>query len=150
MMTRPLDDRTYCARSALLICRLRRYLYDSSLRHFTASRYVLKCRLTFDILTFSTGLNMRRRLSSSPLDVRIREERGYLGLAHSIARLRVPISSPLTLNMVYLFPFLPLDEVVASRAVFVIVSRSDGRKRFWSQLNNSKTVRDRPYVSIRS
>ena len=37
---------------------------------------------------------------------------------------------------------LPLDEAIASRAVFVIVSasdgRADGRKRFWSQLNNSK------------
>ena len=36
---------------------------------------------------------------------------------------------------------LPLDEAVASRAVFVVVSGSDGRadwlKRFWSQLNNS-------------
>ena len=28
------------------------------------------------------------------------------------------------------------------------VGRMDGRKRFWSQLNNSKTVRGRPYVSI--
>ena len=35
---------------------------------------------------------------------------------------------------------LPLDEAVGYRAVFVIVSRSDGQKRFWSQLNNSKTV----------
>ena len=36
--------------------------------------------------------------------------------------------------------FLLLDEAVASRAVFVIVSgsagRADGRKRFWSQPNN--------------
>ena len=44
---------------------------------------------------------------------------------------------------------LPLDEAVASRAVFAIVSRSSrqaiGRKRFWSQLNNSQTVRDRPF-----
>ena len=50
--------------------------------------------------------------------------------------------------------FLPLDEAIASRAVFVIASGSDGRtggrKRYWSQLNNSKTVRDRPYVSIGS
>ena len=38
--------------------------------------------------------------------------------------------------------FLPLDVAVASRAVFVIVSGGDGqaggRKRIWSQLNNSK------------
>ena len=38
--------------------------------------------------------------------------------------------------------FLPLDEAIASRAVLVVVSgsdvRADGRKRFWSQLNNSK------------
>ena len=45
---------------------------------------------------------------------------------------------------------LLLDETVASRAVFVIVSGSDGWKRFWSELNNSKTVRDRPYVSFGS
>ena len=45
---------------------------------------------------------------------------------------------------------LPLDEVVASRAVFVNVSGSDGRKRFWNQLNNSKTVSYKPYVSIGS
>ena len=32
--------------------------------------------------------------------------------------------------------------------LFVIVSRSGGQKRSWSQRNNSKTVRDRPYVSI--
>ena len=52
------------------------------------------------------------------------------------------------------FTFLPLDEGVASRAVFVIVSRWDGQagrqKRFWSQLinffYNSKTVRDRPHM----
>ena len=44
--------------------------------------------------------------------------------------------------------FLPLDEVIASRAVFVIVFVSDGRKRFWSQLNNSKTVSDRSHVSM--
>ena len=47
--------------------------------------------------------------------------------------------------------FLPLDEAVAFRAVFAIVSGSDGgggRERFRRQLNNHKTVRDRPYVSI--
>ena len=44
--------------------------------------------------------------------------------------------------------FLPLDEVIVSRAVFVIVFGSDGRKHLWSQLNNPKTVRDRPYVSM--
>ena len=51
-----------------------------------------------------------------------------------------------------IFSALPLDEAVASRLVIVIASGSDGRadwrKRFWSQLNNSQTVRDRPYVSI--
>ena len=53
-----------------------------------------------------------------------------------------------------LFLFLPLDEAIAiaSRALFVIVSGSDGRadgwKRLWSQLNNSKTVTDRPYVPM--
>ena len=38
-------------------------------------------------------------------------------------------------------PFLLLDEVIAYTAVIVIVSGSDGRKHFWSQLNNSKTVK---------
>ena len=33
-----------------------------------------------------------------------------------------------------------LNEAVASWAVFVIVSGTGGRKRFWSQLNNSKTA----------
>ena len=50
--------------------------------------------------------------------------------------------------------FLPLYETVASGAVFDIVSgsgrRADGWKCFWSQLNNSKTIRDRPHVSIGS
>ena len=32
--------------------------------------------------------------------------------------------------------FLLLDEAIASGAVFVIVSGSDGQKRFGSQLNN--------------
>ena len=49
--------------------------------------------------------------------------------------------------------FLPLDEAVASRAVFFIVSGSEGRtgrrKRFWSQLYNSKNGKKyRPYVSM--
>ena len=48
---------------------------------------------------------------------------------------------------------LPLDEAIAFRAVFVLlVSGFDGwadrQKRFWSWLNSSKTVRDRPYVHL--
>ena len=45
--------------------------------------------------------------------------------------------------------FLPLDEAVG---LFVIASGSDGRKHFWSERNNSKTVTDRgrPYVSTGS
>ena len=46
--------------------------------------------------------------------------------------------------------FLPLDESVASMAAFVILSGGDGWRRFWSQLSNSKTVRDRPYLSMGS
>ena len=47
--------------------------------------------------------------------------------------------------------FLPLDKAVASREVNVIVSGSDGEtETLWSQLANSETVRDRPYVSIGS
>ena len=53
-------------------------------------------------------------------------------------------------NALSWFPVFAAREAIASRAVFVIVSRAGGRKRFWSQLNNSKTVRDRPYVSMRS
>ena len=51
--------------------------------------------------------------------------------------------------------FIVHDEAEDSGAVFVIVSRSDGQvdgrqKRFWSQLNNSKTVRDRnPWTGYR-
>ena len=53
--------------------------------------------------------------------------RGGREWAHSIARQWVPIGSPLT-HMVYLLEILlPLDEAVASGAVFVIVAGSDGR-----------------------
>ena len=59
-----------------------------------------------------------------------------------------------TFEMRYFYNFLPLDEAIASRAVVVIVSGSDGRtggrKHFWNQLNNSKTVRYRPDVSMGS
>ena len=41
----------------------------------------------------------------------------------------------------YLAFFLPLDEAIASRMIFVILSGSDGRKSFLGQLNNSKTVK---------
>ena len=48
--------------------------------------------------------------------------------------------------------FLLLDRATASRAVFVIVSGSavwaDAWKRFRGQPNNSKMVKDRPYMSI--
>ena len=41
--------------------------------------------------------------------------------------------------------FLSFEEAIASRAALVIVSgtdgRADGRKRFWSQLNNTKAVK---------
>ena len=46
--------------------------------------------------------------------------------------------------------FLLLDQAIASGVLFVIVSESDGGKRFLSQLSNSKTVKDIPYMSIRS
>ena len=46
---------------------------------------------------------------------------------------------------------MSLDEAVSCRAVFVIVSESDGRAgRFWGQLYNLKMARDRPCVSIGS
>ena len=44
---------------------------------------------------------------------------------------------------------LLFDEAIASRVVFVI-SRADGQRRFWNQLNNSKTISARPYVSMGS
>ena len=55
------------------------------------------------------------------------------------------ISAICTLQIaLLLLLLLPLDETVAYRAVFVIVSGPDewmgGRKRFGGQLNNSKTV----------
>ena len=43
---------------------------------------------------------------------------------------------------------LLLNEPIASRVVIVILSGSDGRNCFWSQLNKFKTVIDRPYVSM--
>ena len=49
--------------------------------------------------------------------------------------------------------FLPLDEAIASRAVFVIMSGSDVRAETLfepAMLGNSKTVADRPYVSMGS
>ena len=46
------------------------------------------------------------------------------------------------------FTFLPLSKVIASRVVFVIVSRSDGRmETLWSQLNNSETLTDGPCIN---
>ena len=54
----------------------------------------------------------------------------------------------------YKLPFtnLLLGEAVASSAVFVIVSESNGRasgwaETLWSQLNFSKTARDKPCVN---
>ena len=46
--------------------------------------------------------------------------------------------SAATRTRLWLFSLLPLDEPVASRAVFVTVSRPDRRKRYWSKLTNSK------------
>ena len=47
---------------------------------------------------------------------------------------------------------MPLDDAIACKAVFVIVSASDGRTggrtSSWSQLNNSKMIRDRLNVSM--
>ena len=43
--------------------------------------------------------------------------------------------------------FCRATKAIASIVVIVVVFRSDG-KRFWSQLDNSNTVGDRPYVSI--
>ena len=58
------------------------------------------------------------------------------------------------MKIVIKWQLLPLDEAIASRALFVIVSRldelADGSKRFWGQLNNSKTVTDRQYVAMGS
>ena len=50
---------------------------------------------------------------------------------------------------VYLFHFYRSTKLV-SRAVIIIVSGADGRKRLWIQVNNLKAIRDRSYVSMRS
>ena len=50
-----------------------------------------------------------------------------------------PLSNDDT-NKSYL-SLLSLDEAIASRGVLVIVSGNDRQKRYWSQLNNDKTVR---------
>ena len=67
-------------------------------------------------------------------------------LRHSTTTLMICQTSPV-------FDILPLDEAVASRDVFVIVSGSDGRaggrKRLWCQLNNSKTVKKIDYMCQR-
>ena len=67
----------------------------------------------------------------------------------------VELSSTSWITRQLIAQFVPLDEAIVSRAVFVIVPesarRADGRRsRFWSQLNYSKTVRDRSSVSIGS
>ena len=64
----------------------------------------------------------------------------------------VPVDNMLTWTKVPLASvFLLFNEAIASGAVFIIVPGrwAGGRKRFWSQLN-SKTVRDRPYLSLGS
>ena len=69
----------------------------------------------------------------------------YLQLMSASIRIWSRVSFGTTCVFVHIMSLLPLDEAIASTAIFVCAS--DGRKRFWSQLNNSKTVRDRPYVS---
>ena len=57
-----------------------------------------------------------------------------------------------TLKFTQLYSFFwPLDEAISSRAVIVIVSGREGQaETFLEPANNSKTVGDRPYVSIGS
>ena len=57
MVIGPLDDHTYCVRSTFTHLGLCRKLYDCSLHHFTACKYVLKCTL----LTFSSTSNWRHQ-----------------------------------------------------------------------------------------
>ena len=68
--------------------------------------------------------------------------------SHKTAKIALSLLQALLRTSVDTVRFLPLDEAIASRSVFVIIPGSDrqvdGRQRFWIQLNNSKTVRDRP------
>ena len=61
------------------------------------------------------------------------------------APLKISQSTKTTVYLLVGLQFLPLDEATAFRAVFVFVSGSDGRKRFWGQ-QYWKTVSDM-YVS---
>ena len=46
--------------------------------------------------------------------------------------------------------FLSLDEAIASRAAFASYPGRTGGNAFGVKLNDTKTVRDRPYVSMLS
>ena len=46
--------------------------------------------------------------------------------------------------------FLPNGEAILERYLSSHRGRMDGRKRFWSQLSNSKTVKDGPYALMGS
>ena len=51
-------------------------------------------------------------------------------------------------SLIFLLFFLAIDEAIASRVVIVIMSGSDGQAEMLLELNNSKPVIDRQYVSI--
>ena len=82
MVIRPLDDRTYCGRSAFTHLGLRRKLYDCSLHHFIASQCLLKCVQ----LTFSSIASLLAGISKGEFPNPGLEVRGNVGSKNSIAR----------------------------------------------------------------
>ena len=113
MVIRSLDDRNYCARSALTRQGLWWKLYGCSWHHFTASQYVLKCVL----LTLPSTPNLKRRLTDPRFGVK---GSGQLWKDPFDRPPMVPISSPLT-QMVYLSPFL--NYLASSKHISVPLTR---------------------------
>ena len=68
--------------------------------------------------------------------------RGVVNLRPQIGHHVGSSSGLFTIVVMTLLCFVPLDDTIASRVVFVIISRldrpTDGRNCFWAQLNNSK------------
>ena len=94
LVIRPLNDHTYCTRSAYTHLGLWRKLYNCSLHHFTTSQCILKC-----VDWHLVGCNLKVGLFDPRFGVSGR------GLAHLIACPLVSISSPLA-HMVSFVPFL--------------------------------------------
>ena len=103
MMIGPLDDYTYCARSAFTHLGLWPKLYDYSMHHFTTSQFILKCAL-FSLFTLSSTSNRLTKIWKADFSTPIF---GVFGRrwAHSIIRLGAPISSRLTHTLGGVLPY---------------------------------------------